>query len=67
VSNNTKPLPQQERRKDSDSAEYARALRKRARRRKDRQTKLLHYSILTVLFIIIFSNFVIALILEMST
>ena len=50
--------------RDSDSKEYVRALRKRAKRKKDRQVKTLHYALVMLLFFLLFGSFVIAVTTE---
>ena len=52
----------EERRKLSeDHKEYLRALRKRAKRKLDRQMKALHYITMITLFLILFSSYMVAI------
>lgn len=51
-----------DRRKQSDDhKEYLRALRKRAKRRLDKQMKALHYVTLVTLFLILFTSYMVAI------
>jgi len=50
--------------RDDDTKEYIRALRKRAKRKTDRRTKLLHYTLVMCLFFLLFGSLVMAMLME---